>query len=147
LGLVDELEAGSSIAFDTNCVIYFLERNQRHLREVESVLARVMEGRLRAHVSAVTLAEVLVRPLRQNRSDIADVYREVLTRSEHFTLHECDAPLAERAALVRAATGLRLPDAIVAATGLESSCSHLVSNDPAFRRVDGLRVLIVDDFI
>jgi predicted nucleic acid-binding protein len=55
--------------------------------------------------------------------------------------------IAERAALIRANFSLRTPDAIVAATALEHDCSYLITNDPTFRRVVGLRILVIDDYV
>ena len=53
----------------------------------------------------------------------------------------------EDAALLRAETGLAIPDAIHAVTALRSDCALFVTNDTDFRRVQGLPVIILDDLL
>jgi len=87
-----------------------------------------------------------VGPLRDGHETLADLYRELLS-DPNFGLHDINRNVAERAALIRARFSLRTPDAIVAATAVEHGCSHLITNDPTFRRVEGLRVLVIDDYV
>lgn len=47
--------------------------------------------------------------------------------------------------MLRAECHLRTPDALQAATALASQATGFVSNDPAFRKVPGLEVVILDD--
>jgi predicted nucleic acid-binding protein len=58
------------------------------------------------------------------------------------TLH-----IAERAAQIRADHNLRTPDAIQAATALAAGVIGFVTNDPMFRRVPSLDVLILDEML
>jgi len=51
------------------------------------------------------------------------------------------------AAAMRARYGLRTPDALQAATAICSRATLLVSNDRAFRRVEGIRSLLLDDIL
>jgi predicted nucleic acid-binding protein len=53
----------------------------------------------------------------------------------------------ERAAALRAATSLKTPDAIHAATALIEECTLLVTNDALFRRVPGLNVTVLRDLL
>ena len=53
----------------------------------------------------------------------------------------------ERAAALRAATNLKTPDAIHAATALIEGCTLFVTNDALFRRVPGLNVTVLRDLL
>jgi predicted nucleic acid-binding protein len=53
--------------------------------------------------------------------------------------------ILETAAQLRASTHLKTPDAIHAATALESGCTLFVTNDPAFKRVPNLAVMVLSD--
>ena len=53
----------------------------------------------------------------------------------------------EETARLRAATGLKTPDALHAATALLAGCALFITNDADFRRVDGLPVTILDDLL
>ena len=55
--------------------------------------------------------------------------------------------IADMGARFRAEYGLRTPDAIQAATALNGGASGFVSNDPAFQRIEGLEVMILDDLL
>jgi predicted nucleic acid-binding protein len=148
LALADELTVGDSVAFDSDALIYYVERHQRFHPVVAPVIERVARGELRAHVSAVTLIEVLVRPLREGQSELAERYRQILTSPSYFTLHSVTQPLAERAAAVRAEYRIATADAIVAATALEAECDFLITNNREhFRNLVGTRVLVIDDFV
>ncbi len=54
---------------------------------------------------------------------------------------------ARRAAGIRAEHGLRMVEAIVAATALEAGCTALVGNDRALRRLPAPTYLHVDDLV
>jgi hypothetical protein len=47
---------------------------------------------------------------------------------------------AERAGRIRRDTGVRLPDALIAATALEHSMNLATRNDSDFKAVSGLRI-------
>jgi predicted nucleic acid-binding protein len=147
LALVDDVPDGALVAFDANAVIYYVEEHDVFFPILAPVFAMIPAGRLQAHVATITFMEVLVAPLRYSQEQLANRYREILTDTLGWTLRPLTQRTAERAASIRAATNLRTPDAIVAATALESGCSHLMTNDPAFRRVEGLQVLVVSDFV
>jgi len=49
--------------------------------------------------------------------------------------------------VLRASSGLKTPDAIHAASALVAGCTHLITNDPAFRRVPNLVVVVLSDLI
>ncbi len=51
------------------------------------------------------------------------------------------------AAQLRATSGLKTPDAIHAATALEHGCTLFVTNDPAFRRLTTVPVVILGDLL
>jgi predicted nucleic acid-binding protein len=143
--LSDELPGGSSIAFDTNALIYYVEEHEKYLSVIEPVIDRVVDGALRAHASVITFTEVLVVPIRERALGVAARHRELPTLG--IEIHGLDVNLEDAAATLGATYGLRTPDAIVCATALQAGCRFLITNDAAVRRVEGLRVLIIDDYV
>jgi predicted nucleic acid-binding protein len=145
--LVDEIPVGAAVGIDTNVFIYFIETNPEFLAAVEPLFMRIDDGSLVAHVSAITLTEVLIKPLRQGRTDLGDQYRRLLRLSENVNLHGIDEALADAAGVLAATYGLRTPDAIVCSTALRAGCAFMVTNDDKFDRVAGIRTLKVSDYV
>lgn len=100
------------MVFDADVLIGFLNRDDaHHVDAVRRVRAALAPGS-RRHVCAVNYSEVMIGPLRRGR---ADVVRRMIERLG-ITVVPVDAALAERAAGVRSATDLTLPDAYALAT-------------------------------
>lgn len=89
--------------------------------------------------------EVLVKPLREGKSHLVSLYRAVLLGMAGLTLFPVTRSILESAAHLRAATNLKTPDAIHAATALSCHATVFVTNDVAFRHVQGLAVTILSE--
>lgn len=70
---------GKLVAFDTAPVIYYIEENPVYIKVADELFDSIDQGRALGTTSMLTLLEVLVRPLRDGRLDLADTYRELLT--------------------------------------------------------------------
>ena len=87
-----------------------------------------------------------MKPLRDGNREIESQYRELFD-SNAVRLLDISNPVFEDAARLRAASRLRTPDAIHAATARRAGCSLFVTNDADFRRVDDLPVTVLDDLL
>jgi predicted nucleic acid-binding protein len=95
--------------------------------------------------SELVLLEVLIGPLRNGDAPLANAYEQLFFQPQTRLL-PITLPILKEAARLRALfPGLKTPDAVHAATGLLSSCTMFLSNDPGFRRVPTLPVVILDD--
>ncbi len=120
---------------DSSTLIAFHERQDpahplaRHLlRRVE-----VESDPLGGFYSVVSAAELLVRPIRAGTEQLG-LMHVFLTSFPHLTALPMDLTVAVQAATIRAATGLRLPDAIIVASGLLAGCEAIVTNDEQWHR-------------
>lgn len=134
----DALAAGALVLVDTAPIIYTLEGNARFARRFARLFERHAAGELQFAVSTVTIAEVLVGPLRAGEEALARRYRAAL---EAWQVVELSADIAESAARLRAAHGLKLADAVQVASALAVGADALVTHDRDFAPVRGLRVL------
>jgi predicted nucleic acid-binding protein len=75
------------------------------------------------------------------------VYRHLLQQSTDLQLVAVSELVLEQAATLRAGSGLKTPDAIHAASALVAGCTQLITNDPAFRRLPQLTVVVLNDLI
>ncbi len=99
----------------------------------------------------VTVEEILVRPFRSGASAVA-LAEGFLRHFAEIRLIEVDYEIAREAARVRAATGMRTPDALILATAVITSVDIVVTNDgtsAAQARVaaPGLRFCLLSDQI
>jgi hypothetical protein len=81
-----------------------------------------------AHVSKMTLVEVLTKALREGRQDVVATYRRALTASPTIARPAVDRVIAEPAAVIRAQYRFRPPDTTIAARVFMSRCQFFVTN-------------------
>ena len=128
-------------------LIYFLDQNPRYFAAASELFERIADGALSAIASTLVLTEVLVTPLQQGDTARAKATSLELRRFTNLKMRPVDVTVAERAAELRARFGLRTPDAIHAATGLQHGAGWIVTNDLKLRRVasEGLQPWFFDD--
>ena len=91
--------------------------------------------------------EVLVHPLRNGNKKPANKYKAILLSSTGLVTYEISHAISERAALFRAKHGFSTPDAIQLATATHHKANYLLTNDPALKKVKGVKVLVLDDYL
>lgn len=118
------------VYLDANAFIGIVEGTGPRTDRLAPLFDRIAEGRLAGWTSELTLAEVLVQPLRRGDDETADAYRDVLSPRWRMVLVGVDRPILEAAAAIRARfPRLKLPDAIHVATCVQTGCAAFVSAD------------------
>jgi predicted nucleic acid-binding protein len=145
--LASFLERQRRIGLDTNVLIYAVEENPMYVGLVRPILKWVESSKGRAVTSTITMLELLVQPYRLADIDRVNKFYALLTTYPHLEWIEPSLQIADRAAWLRAEHNLRTPDAIQAATALEREATGFVSNDPLFKRVEGIEVLVLDELV
>lgn len=104
------------VVFDSDVLIGFLNRNDRHHQAAVERVRQAMAAGNRRMISAVNYAEILVGPARAGTQEV------VWQMLDQFNIETIvvDSDLANRAAAVRATTNLKLPDAFVLATAIDA---------------------------
>jgi predicted nucleic acid-binding protein len=137
----------SAIYLDTNSIIYSVE----HIPPYHDLLLPIWQSAKnnthRIVTSGLSLLETLVGPLKSGDTQLEADYRTLLQGASDVKLSPISEAVLEQAAQLRATTALKTPDAIHAATALVEGCALLVTNDPIFRRVPGLTVVVLGDLI
>ncbi|GAB4575811.1 MAG: hypothetical protein Kow0077_29150 [Anaerolineae bacterium] len=130
---------------ETAPLIYYIELHSRYLPIMDIVVAAIDSASIQAESSVITLVEVLSHPLQQGNLQLANDYRNILVHSGAFQIIPVTVDIAEQAARLRARYNLRTPDALHIATALERGCDAILTNDVAFKRVEELQVLLLDN--
>ena len=130
MGLLTTLQ-GDRIYFDVNVWIYGLEGYPDFVADLTALFQTIEQGRLTAVTSELSLAEALVKPMKDQNVEILPVDRNILIK----------------AAQLRTQNKLKLPDAIHLATAIASNCSTFLTNDQGFQNVTQLPVIILSKVI
>ena len=141
----DALQGIQRLFIDTNPVIYLIEHHPNYLQRARQIFQEVHRGQLVAMSSVVTLAEVLVHPLRTGNTSLEQAYRRILSNSYNFSLITLTPPIAATAADLRARYNLKTPDAFQMAAAWNSGCDAFLTNDHGLKRVTEIQIFVMDD--
>lgn len=124
------------IVLDASVLIAFLDGNDNHHLAAEQILANAVDGDLA--VNPLTLAEVLVAPVRHGQVD------GVLAALRALEIQELPFPAdtALRLAQLRATTGLKMPDCCVLLAA-EDAAASVASFDERLAQAAEMRDLPV----
>jgi predicted nucleic acid-binding protein len=145
VGLIADIGNGRT-GIDTALFIYFIEEDSRFLPLVEPLFGEADAGARELVTSALTLLEVLVVPYRAGDRPLADRYEQLLTRSRGIRVIDPSRGQLRVAAQLRAASGVKTPDALQLAAAMGSGCSAFVTNDRRLPGIAGMRVLQLADY-
>jgi predicted nucleic acid-binding protein len=134
-----DLRSGDLVVVDAAPLIYLLDDHPEFAPLFEGLFELHAQGGIQIAVSTLAVAEVLAGPFKHGQDVLAKRYEKALAG---FDLVPVTQEIAVTAARLRAASGLRMPDALQAATALEVGAVALVTHDRDFSRLAGLRVIL-----
>ncbi len=145
--LVKSLAKHKLVGIDTSPFIYHLEEDPDYSKLTFRLFEEIEKGGLKAVTSVLTLMEVLVRPKQVGDRQAVEDYRFVLKTFPNLALRPIDENCAERASDLRAAYGVKPPDALQVGTALANHATGFVTNDGGLKRIRELEVMVLNDFV
>ena len=136
---------GSRVYFDVNPIIYFIEQNTQFSEAVTPVFEMIGDGSLLAFTSELSLTEVLIKPIRDNRIQVIQTHKELLLDPELFTLISPNQDTFLQAAQLGGKLSMRTQDAIHMACAIESKCKYFITNDKGIKSTGDVIVIQVGD--
>lgn len=121
------------VFFDSSALILFL--NDALPLETVDLLDHCLHDQ-RIYISAIVRAEILAWP-----SHTAMSLATALALLHACQVVAVNAVVADEGARIRRETGLKLPDALIAATAVLQSAALVTANPKDFRRVPGLTLI------
>jgi predicted nucleic acid-binding protein len=121
------------VFWDTNLFIYLLEGNAEFGDSVRRLGQRMEARRDCLVASALTIGEILVRPLRENDTETAERYLTMFQRPE-VQITTFDPRAAQHYARVRRDSTIKVPDAIQLACAASAGVDLFITNDDRLSR-------------
>jgi uncharacterized protein len=121
------------VFWDTNLFVYLFEGNPKFAESVRELGRRMEARRDRLVTSALTIGEILVRPIRENDADTEKRYRALFSGPE-IQIAAFDANAAQFYARVRQDAAIRTADAIQLACAASAKVDLFITNDERLSR-------------
>jgi predicted nucleic acid-binding protein len=141
------LPASGFIYADANIVLYTVNRHPIYAPLCDPLWQAAQQGTISAVSSELTLLETLIGPFRDSDLAKAEYSADLWNHPGAHLLPITQGILREAARLRATIPGLKTPDAIHAATALLNACALFVTNDPGFRRISDLPLVLLDDLL
>ena len=123
---------GRIVGLDSAPLIYFVEEHPDYLSLVDPFFEAMVRGELQVVTSTLTLAEVLVHPLRHRKPHLLQQYSSILLNSRFLKTLPATAEISIEAAQIRAAFRLKTPHA-----------AAFLTNDDGIAELPGLRRIVL----
>ncbi|HTT26273.1 MAG TPA: PIN domain-containing protein [Thermoplasmata archaeon] len=129
---------GPIVVVDTSIVVGAKNPSEREHADCTRVLELAHTHRFRPLLSAVSVSEVCVEYRAEEDENGRRIFLDYVRSANVFELVPVDLQVADEAARIRAGSGLRLPDAIIVATGVLGKAEFMVTHDLAFGKSNKL---------
>jgi uncharacterized protein len=135
----------SRVFWDTNLFIYFLEGNNQLSVDTRRLRKSMLARGDQLLTSALTLGEVLVKPLERGDRVLCTKYEDAITKAA--SLLPFDAKAAWKYAEIRIDRSLRAPDAVQLACAASANIDLFVTNDRRLqgKQVNGIQFIVALD--
>lgn len=140
-----DLKSGDIIFLDTAPFIYFFEQHPNYFPALESLFDQLYKTGAQAITSIITYIELTTHPARQGKNQLVRKYRDYLSNSENISLFPLDMDIADYVVELRAQYHFNTPDAIQIGTAVACGADYIITNDNAWQRFEGIKVVLVGD--
>jgi predicted nucleic acid-binding protein len=117
------------IVIDANVFLNVKNKEEPFYPYSEQVLNSVDEGRNKAFLSTVVVAEICCGYYLTGETKDKEDFILHVSSSQNFSIVDLNTLIADQAAYVRSETGMKLPDAIIVATAMIQKANRIITND------------------
>jgi predicted nucleic acid-binding protein len=136
---------GARLYLDANIIIHIVEAQPKFKLPIDELAGRQKAGSISLATSSLSLAEVLVQPLKEGNAPLAQIYKEFLQSDGAMQLLPITSDDLIRAAELRSLMNYKLPDAIHMAAAVAWGAAFFLSEDRRIRSSAALKILRMDD--
>jgi predicted nucleic acid-binding protein len=128
-----------SIYLDTNILISLFESHGASQASLWEFMRFAVDAEdVVLHTSALSFAELLVKPYANRDEILARQYLTLAKSQDWLSVHEIEPAVIDMAAVIKARLRLRLPDAIHLASATVHSCDYFLTFDVGITSVPTL---------
>lgn len=142
-----QLKQCARVAVDSSIFIYQFEQHPQFEPLCSIVFDEISTNHLQLTTSAITVSEVMVKPVQLSDMEVVTLYEGVFTTLPNFTLLNVDYTIAKLAAYLRAHYRMLLPDAIHVASALQAKADVFLTNDERLKPIREIKVICLKDYI
>jgi predicted nucleic acid-binding protein len=139
------LKGVQNLCLDTAPLIYYTEKHPNYFDLMQAIFKHVQQSKINLNTSALTLTEVLMKPIQAQNQSLQTQYRNLLLNTQNLSTVTINSQIAIKAAELRAKYNLRTPDALQVATGINTACDAFLTNDKGLKRVTEIAILVLDE--
>ncbi len=136
-----------TIGLDSNCFIYYIEKNSKYFDFLETLFSLNNEGKCSFVTSVITLIEVTIHPLRLGKQNLVNEYEDILINSSSLNLCDISVEISKFAAKLRSKYDILIPDAIQIATSILGDAEYFITNDKRLKIVKETEIILLDNLI
>jgi len=139
------MTASEKIFFDTAPFIYLIENHPNYYSKVEQFFVTIDQDDCELITSVLSMAEYGVKPEKENRQDLIADFDSLLV-DFHFQVIDINVGIARKSYQLRAKYEfLKAMDALQLATALWIGCSRFFTNDKKLKKIEELKVVLVEE--
>lgn len=148
MSLLEELSGCNSVFLDTAPIIYFIEAHAEYGPLMKEMITRLKAGDLTAFTSVITIAEVLPKPVSQNKMQLIDRFLKFLRKGKNVNLLEISPDIAESAGRLRGKyDSLKTMDAIQVSAAISIGADVFITNDVKLKQVSEVKAIVLKDYM
>ena len=141
---LNRLRSRTGVVIDTMLFVYLFEDTPGFAAKCEAIMEHMARGLFTGVVTPITTAELLVKPIREKRPDLAMHYRNALAGMPNMLHTTIDHEIGAMAGALRAKYRLPLPDLIQVASALRFDNPAIITNDRELKRISEVDVFLLD---
>lgn len=145
--IVRALARHKKFSLDTSCFIYLFEGHKTFGELAKNTFEFLTGKELPISASSITLTELLRKEEIYKDKLRWETIKSQFLQTPNMEIVFPDLFICEKAAQMGAEYNLLVPDAIHIASGILSDADVFVTNDPKFKRVKEIAVIVLKDFI
>ena len=136
----------NKVFLDTAPLIYFLNEHSDFRPKVTSILSCLTKNNCSLVTSAITCAEYLVHPYRNENISAVTAFWQFLYDADIY-IFDIDSNIADKAAQIRAEyRNIKAFDAMQLACACCTNCDLFLTNDKQLRQFSEIRCITVEEW-